>query len=132
MIYFNKSQITKVIIAERPIPIKLDIALGKWWTSGRAGESLRLSPAGAEAFFDAGIEYKEFQLFTKKPENTHAVEKFIFDIAKKLRCPYYLDYVGSNRGIDCMKVKIRIYDDRIAMMIVLYGTFQDYLDSLRR
>ncbi len=110
-----------------PIPIKLDIALGKWWTSGRAGESLRLSMEGANAFFDAGIEYNEYQLFTTQPKDNHSVERFIFNIAKKLRCPYFLDYKNSHRGVDSMKVKIRIYDERIAMMIVLYGTFQDYM-----
>ena len=50
------------------------------------------------------------------------------DLDKKIKCPYY---IGVNKNDVGNKPYIRLYDDRISMMLNLYGDLKSYLQSVR-
>lgn len=132
----SKLEITKAVLNEIPHNLTDDHALPiekvifKWWVGGRAGYGLRLSDAGFEAFTKAKISYYEFPLLSEKANLTQLLtnlNSFILALNKKIKCPFYLDS-GIRNNYKTIPM-IRIYDDKIAMMVTLYGTLQEYLDS---
>lgn len=98
----------------------------RWWTTGRGSDSLRLTEDGKIAFDLAEIEYFDFPLLVKKTNELKA-NKFTVSIGKKVKCPYYIGL----RTNQAKSAYIRVYDSKVAMMIQLYGTFQDFLDLSR-
>jgi hypothetical protein len=129
MIYHNKLDITKAVLEVLPdTEISLDQALFKWWWSGRSGSGLRLTTDGYAAFTAADLANQEFSIFDKNTSITQIeVDKVLLTINKKIRCPFYLDIVGKK--ITAIGV-IKIYDERISMMITLYGSLKEYMDSV--
>lgn len=106
--------------------ISLDKLLFRWWATGRASDNLRLTEDGKLAFDLAEIQYYDFPLFIKK-QNELKANEFTIKIGKKVKCPYYI-------GLKTNQVKsayIRIYDSKVAMMMQLYGSFQEFLDLSR-
>jgi hypothetical protein len=98
----------------------------EWFVTGRVGEGLRLSDIGAKAFEKANIASYTFdiQLDPNQPFNNYAMR-----MNKKIRCPYYIGV-----KLDEKKKKrpfIRIYDHKIAMLMTLYGSVDDYMDSVK-
>jgi len=98
----------------------------EWFVTGRVGEGLRLSDVGAKAFEKANIASYTFdiQLDANQPFNNYAMR-----MNKKIRCPYYIGV-----KLDEKKKKrpfIRIYDHKIAMLMTLYGSVDDYMDSVK-
>lgn len=133
MTYLNKLKITKAVLQEIPTDLTEDHKLPieqvifKWWQGGRSSNSLRLSDHGYEAFTKAKLAYYEFPLLSNKTDLTGLLNNpnsFILSLNKKIKCPFYIMKVTSGS-----KSMIRIYDDKIAMLITLYGTLQEYLDS---
>lgn len=103
--------------------IKKEKLLFTWWVTGRAGENLRLTEEGKIAFDLAEIEFFDFPLFVKKINELKA-NQFTLEIGKKVRCPYYI-------GLKTPQAKsayIRVYDSKVAMMVQLYGNFQEFME----
>jgi hypothetical protein len=132
----SKLEITKAVLNEIPHNLTDDHTLPiekvifKWWVGGRTGSGLRLSEVGFEAFTKAKIAYYEFPLVSDKTDLAQLVtnlNSFILTLSKKIKCPFYLD--ARVRNDKKTIPTIRIYDDKIAMMVTLYGTLQEYLDS---
>ena len=132
----SKLEITKAVLNEIPHNLTDDHALPidkvifKWWQGGRSGYGLRLSDEGFEAFTKAKIAYYEFPLLSDKTNLAQLLanlNSFILTLNKKIKCPFYLD--ARVRNDKKTIPTIRIYDDKIAMMVTLYGTLQEYLDS---
>lgn len=99
--------------------------LFKWWATGRTGDSLRLTDEGFEAFTKAEIEFYDFTLFDKKTNlKKEEFKKFTLSLGKKIRCPWYINFKNQKPK----SAYIRVYDSKVAMMIQLYGNFQDFLD----
>ena len=101
--------------------------LFRWWSTGRSSESLRLTEEGKLAFDLAGIEFFDFPLVFNDKKNPLRVSEFTLTLSKKITCPFYV-------GLKTKQAKsayIRIYDSKIAMLINLYGSFQDYLNSFK-
>jgi hypothetical protein len=126
----SKLEITKAVLKEIPYNLTDDHILPiekvmfKWWLSGGYGTGLRLSNLGFDAFTKAKITYYEFPLYSEKTNVTdliHNPRKFTLMLSKRIKCPFYIT--------DVNKPTIKIYDDKIAMMVTLYGTLQEYLDS---
>jgi hypothetical protein len=130
----SKLEITKAVLKEIPHDLTTDHLLPidkvvfNWWMGGRSGSGLRLSDAGFEAFTKAKIACYEFPLISEKTDLDELMtnlNKFVLTLNKKIKCPFYLMASKKNNA----KPTIKIYDDKIAMMVTLYGTLQEYLDS---
>ena len=101
----------------------------KWWQGGRSSSSLRLSEEGFNAFTKAKIAYYEFPLFSNKTDISGILNNpssYILSLSKKIKCPFYIMKLRKDAKTE---PTIRIYDDKIAMLMTLYGSLQEYLDS---
>jgi hypothetical protein len=111
--------------------IPADKIISEWFITGRTGNGLRLTDAGMTAFNKASIAHYDFE-FTppKNAINSSSWGKYTLAIDKKVKCPYY---VGVKQDSITQKKQpyIRLYDNKIAMMMALYGDFQSYLDSVK-
>lgn len=118
-----KEQITLVVIEQLDDnTLTFDHAMKNWWQNPRRDGPLRLSSIGDLNFRLAKIEYYDHTISTK----TKSYYQFITELSKKIKCPYYIDINNSNN-----KPYIRLYDDRISMMLNLYGDLDSYLKSVR-
>jgi len=131
----TKKEITEAILKAIPdgmvTNVTLDQAVFKMWLTGRGGQGLRLSDDGLQMFNLTKIEYYDFELGlnlkTMHRRRIIAPEAFVQEIIKKIQCPYYLG-VHKIRG-EKGEPFIRVYDHKTAMMITMYGTLREYLDS---
>lgn len=103
----------------------------EWFVTGRMGEGLRLTDVGAKAFEKANIAHYTFDMTTdaKPLLPTKKWEMYAMLLNKKIQCPYYIGV-----RLDEKKKKkpyIRVYDHKIAMLITLYGTVDDYMESVK-
>lgn len=124
---FSKTQITDKILEqlkEQNIPLpaykgNLEI---EWWF-GR-GNGLRLTTEGKRIFELLGIEYYEYPLLTSKSKSKAAYSYYglLVELSRKIMCPYHIHLVST-------VVTLRIYDSEIAMLISLYGSVEEYLNS---
>lgn len=127
----KKEFLTKTIYEHLPINnpfsgLDIEKLIFRWWTTGRGSDSLRLTEDGKIAFDLAEIEYFDFALLVKKTNQLKA-NKFTVSIGKKVKCPYYIGLKNNQ----AKSAYIRIYDSKVAMMIQLYGNFQEFLDLSR-
>lgn len=126
MNYANKKKLTEIILNNLPSNspwhnIDIDKLLFEWWFTGRNSNNLRLTDKGKEAFELAEIEYFDFDLKLEKQEHT----KFLLFVGKKLTSPYFFGL--KNRFYK--SVYIRVFDSKLAMLITLYGSFDEYLKT---
>jgi len=96
----------------------------KFWFTGRSTKNLRLSEEGKKAFDMLDLEFFEFHLNT----TTERFPYHIVNIGKKLKTPFYIGF----RNRYYKSAYIRIYDSKIAMLITLYGSFDEYLNSIKK
>lgn len=94
----------------------LDNLVFKWWVTGRSGSGFQLTYLGMMAFQYAEFEFYQFDL-------TEPTQAFIMKLNKRLPCPYYMNSKA-------VKPYIRLYDNKVAMLITIYGTLYDYLESI--
>ena len=97
-----------------------EVALYKWWKNPRSTGGLRLTEDGHKYFSLAEIEYHEFDAGEAYYEG---YMKFELMLDRKMICPYYLIYQNKRKYI-------RVYDNRVAMMIMLYDDINKYLENL--
>lgn len=122
--YHRKISITKAVLSEIPDilsveykKIPIDRLLFKWWKTGRSSDALRLTYGGRVAFEQAGITSYRLDIDPKRIEN---IDIFMIELGKKLKCPFYI----------CDRY-IEVYDDEVAVLIKLYGSIHDYMDTLK-
>jgi len=133
----KKQKITNIILNNLPNSstfknIPAEKTLMRWWVTGRTSNNLRLTEEGKLAFDQAEIEFFDFPLFTEKQLKDFKInKKNIFEGSqftiklKKVDCPFFI-------GMKTSKTKsayIRIYDSKIALLVSLYGSFIEYLES---
>jgi hypothetical protein len=125
----TKQKITEAVLAEIPKShriyheLPVEDVIFKWWQTGRQ-EGLRLTDEGVTAFQLADIEFYDYE-FKQEGQSYHS---FVIELNKKIKCPYYL---GVNKNDKNKKFYIRLYDSKIAMLMNLYGTLQEYLSSIK-
>jgi hypothetical protein len=95
----------------------LKIALSTWWKNIRSDGGLGLTDVGIKAFDYADINYNEFEC----SELYQSYTKLKLD--RYLLCPYAEIYKKGT-------LYLRIYDDRISILINLHGNVAKYIDSL--
>ena len=127
----SKSEIVKVILAEigdDPDNPWKDTAIDKlvfrWFATGRQGAGLRLTNEGEAAFEYAQIAFYTFPFPSIPLGWTSSTMK---NINKKIQCPFYL---GSTVERTKKIPYIKVYDHKIAMMITLYGTVGEYIETI--
>lgn len=110
--------------------IPADKIISEWFITGRTGTGLRLTDAGMTAFNKANITHYDFD-FTppKNATNSSSWGKYTLAIDKKVNCPYYMGVKLVDK--DKKQPYIRLYDNKIAMMMTLYGDFQSYIESVK-
>ena len=110
--------------------IPVHTLLFRWWITGRTGAGLRLTAEGANAFDYANITYYDFPIQLKSPgqRSISTWTAFYMLVNSKLRCPFYIRVSIEDKK---QLPYIRIYDYKIAMLISLYGTLNDYLESVK-
>lgn len=125
----NKKQVTEIVRKELPDghefkSISQEKILFKWWTTGRSGNVLRLTDEGYKAFCDAGIQEYNYTInletLALKLNSIKGVE-FTLKVGKLLQCPWYLSLVNKKT------CNLKVFDSKVAMIINLYGTIEDYL-----
>lgn len=118
----TKRIITDAVLSQ--LPDQGSDTIFQWWMTGRQ-EGLRLSEAGDAAFRLADLAFYTF------PTDKITADKlypFMSELNRKIKCPYYL---GSIKEVGKKAAPfIRIYDSKIAMMMNLYGSLMEYLESL--
>ena len=118
-----KEQITKTVLAQLEDDLlTFEHAMKTWWQNPRRDGILRLTGVGDLSFRYAKLEYHDHPITTKDK----SYYKFIMELGKKIKCPYYIDINAETK-----KPYIRLYDDRISMMLNLYGDLDTYLNSVR-
>lgn len=108
-----------------------DKVIFEWFVTGRAGSGLRLTDAGKVAFEYAKIAHYEFDFSPPgmRTRDINAWHKYALVLDKKIKCPYY---IGTRQVEKTRKQPyIRLYDNKIAMMMTLYGDLQSYIDSIK-
>lgn len=137
-IQHTKTEITKIVLNHIPESsiwhtLSVDKVIFRWWSAGRSGTSFRLSDEGFEAFNIANIEYYEYPLGYEITPDFNP-EVFNREI-NKINCPFYLGVhkqINSARTLkNALKSTpyIRLYDDKVAMVVSLYGNLKEYLES---
>ena len=119
--------ITEKVLIELKEPLEpLQQYINEWWYT-KSSEGLRLTALGDEMFRKAEIQFFDLPLpKTLKLNNWHS---FLINCSRKLKCPYYIG-LNKKEVIDA-KLFIRLYDDKIAVLITLYGDIISYLESIR-
>ena len=129
----TKLKITEAVVKELPEASRkeiddIDKILTRWWTSGRQ-DGLRLTEYGDLNFRMAEIEFYEFSLDKDIKQNPNVEwNNFLLECSRKIKCPYYL---GVNKVDGRKTIFIRFYDSKIAIMVELYGSIKDYLNSVK-
>lgn len=98
--------------------IDIDVAMHKWWRNSLKGGGLRLSHEGMKVLFEIGYEFHEYE------SGLLSVPKTLLTLDHHLNCPYHITY--PTKPIQ----KIKIFGNREAMMINLYGNFDKFLKSI--
>lgn len=113
----NKEEITRKILPliDSTEISDFDYAMKTWWVNIRSTGGLFLSSLGDEMFRLAQIEYHDL---TADWGSMAAALK----LDRKMPCPYYL-YVNNKQKF------IRVYDSRVAMLITLHGSIQNFLQN---
>lgn len=134
----TKTEIIKLVLNEiksdpdfpwKDVPV--DKLLFDWFVTGRSGTGLRLTDAGKVAFENAKIAHYDFDFVPPgfKSRDINAWHKYALFLDKKVKCPYYIGV----KQVDKTKKQpyIRLYDNKIAMMMTLYGDLESYLESVK-
>lgn len=131
----SKEKITEIVLKNLPKQLNYNIDdrytpedfISKWWYTGRSA-GLRLTEEGDRVFRLAEIEYFEYPV----GQLDYNYYGFVLDLNKKMTCPYYLGLnIHNKKQLTKGEAIIRLYDSRVAVMLNLYGSLKEYLDSVR-
>lgn len=126
-----KTAMTEAVLAELPTKQRpsLEDALKIWWLNIRQQGGFRLSDHGDAAFQLAEIEYNNYEYSTTNIDRNKNVKpawtKIVLDIDQILNVPYYF-YRGDKK-----QIMIRVYDSKTSMLVSLYGSFEEYIESVK-
>jgi hypothetical protein len=125
-----KCIVTEAVLKELPegkvIPIQS--AMSSWWVNFRSDGGMRLTDVGLKAFNNAKIQSYTYDLdIDRIVDSGLSFSKLLLQCDGKINCPYYIGRLKDNK-----QPYIRLFDDKIAMLVSLYGDFYDYLQSVKK
>ena len=130
--YNNKQVITRNVLLELAQEDKtnpsLEEAMKDWWINTRRSGGFRLTDKGNKAFEEARIEVWTISTWKSQPigvplrDEVMSAYKIASLTDKILEKPYYFT----------RKREVKVYDESEAVMISLYGSLEDYLESRMR
>ena len=119
----------KTEIVRRIIPLipeteisDFDYAMKTWWKNIRSTGGLGLTHYGNHIFQTACLEYHDFDLGYASHMGNMATS---LQLDKYMLCPYYYHFANK-------KKLVRIYDGRLATMIMLKGDIFEYMESVKK
>lgn len=135
---YNKEQITNIVLKNLPpehnvySDLPIDKVIFRWFVGGRSGSSWQLKQEGENCFQLAQIQHYDFNLFSgdkiKKIKTQPA--KLLKNLQKKISSPYTICLPIKDSEKLTKKIPVvRVYDDKLAMLISLYGDVEQYLGS---
>lgn len=100
-------------------------AMRLWWRNIRPTGGLGLSKDGHNAFMQAQLEYWDI------PVNLGNIgtPESMLRIVRGVHCPHYLSFLELVKR-DFKKPIIRIFDSKVASLMILHGSFKSYLESV--
>ena len=123
-----KEQITQSVLEQlNDNLMSFEHAMKTWWQNPMRDRAMRLTQIGDLQFRHAGLEFHDHSISTKN----QSYYQFMMELSKKIKCPYYIDVKPSTDGGLKPQPFIRLYDDRISMLLNLYGDLDTYLQSVR-
>lgn len=99
-----------------------DYAMKTWWKNIRSTGGLGLTHYGDSIFRLASLEYHDFDL---GPASHMGVIGTALQLDKYMLCPYYYHCVNKKKFV-------RIYDSRLATMIMLKGDIFEYMENVKK
>lgn len=115
----RKLNFTLTLIHELDLPIDLHQALTKWYKNIRTNGGYRLTDIGYTTLNNGEIESWSVDLNDiKKIIN----KKTLLDLDRKIQYPYYLDFKNK---------KLILFSSKEAVMVLLYGDLQNWLNNLQ-
>lgn len=124
----DKIKITDIIYNQLKDKLEPDVTVNKlykrFWFTGRSTKNMRLTDEGKNAFEMLDVEFFEFHLNT----DTDRFNYYVINIGKKLKTPFWIGF----RNRFYKSAYIRIYDSKIAMLVNLYGSLDEYLNSVKK
>lgn len=121
--FYNREQITGAVlktINSEYTDQDFDQAMMVWWQNFRRTGGYGLTFTGNKAFEFAEIAGVEFVVGDSGYQSQLLSS---LELDRKMIVPYHL-FVASKKQI------IKVYDDRIILLIGLYGSIREYLDSI--
>lgn len=133
----NKKTITEIVQNQLPYDhedknTSLEDLMFKWWVTGRTGTGLRLTDQGYMAFVRADIQEYNYvinpEAFVKKLNNKASWD-LTLKIGKAIKCPWFITMtIDTKIKASSRFLTVKIFDSKVAMMINLYGSLEDYLN----
>jgi len=111
-----------------------DSLMIEWWRSGRSGSGLRLTEVGEHAFEYAKIEKYDFIIERFSALNNTIIifgtewTIFLRKMNDKIKSPFYIGIIPSSIDNPKRTVYVRLYDNKLAVLVSLYGDIYSYLN----
>lgn len=125
----RKGDITRLVLEIIQPDYSLDdykVAMSMWWRDIRPTGGLGLSKDGHNAFMQAQLEYWDIPV---NLANIGTPESML-RIVRGVHCPHYHIFLEMAKVRYFKKPTIRIFDSKIASLMILHGSFQSYLESV--
>lgn len=121
----DKKKLTTAILNELcdDTDDRLEKCMVRWWFNIRENGGLRLSQEGDAAFRMAGIESWDIACPDRESMMMFNSPGGALDLDHYLNCPYYLFIQKPIKSFN-----IRLYDGRIASMVILHGSLKKYIE----
>ena len=115
----NKLALTQELITRYPDAPLLDEAMRTWWQNIQEDGGMRLTSQGFYVFENL----LELESYTFELPERLLTPKNLLAMDRHMTCPYY---IVNNRKLN----KIVMFGSREAMMAVLHGDMQRFINSL--
>ena len=124
----NKVKITEIVYKNLPVTPNASVEqlFPVWWKDTSKRRGYRLTDAGEGAFQQADIEGWIFDLDFVPQVNYY---EHLLKLSEAIQCPYHIYKAGKTVQPGKSKIKIKVYDSKVAMMIGLYGSVHEYIEK---
>ena len=106
-----------------------------FWMDQRPQGGWRLSEYGEKRFQEAKISSTTVKMWdidnTIKTYRTAVDAKTLLDLDKYIKSPYYIEFLSNIGTLKKINIQVKLYDERIGTMMILYGSVAEYLKSVK-